>query len=268
MQVPEGFHRVVNGSGLALLRADLADLPVAEFWVEGGELAGAKGRGGVSRSRLSNGLHVVFRDYRRGGVIGWLLRSCFFDPSRPQRELEILARLRRAGVAAVEPLAALSKQRLLGYRLRLATELFADALPLPAFLAAHPRLRAPALRAAGRLVASAFAQGLWHRDLHPDNILARAGADGPELRLLDLDRAELRSDLGEADQDRMLVRMARYLLRHAEGLPVKPAATDYLRFLAGMGMDRSARRQTMARLLPRYRGEVAWHRLAWWRQPG
>jgi tRNA A-37 threonylcarbamoyl transferase component Bud32 len=141
--------------------------------------------------------------------------------------------------------------------------LFEDSLPLPGFLSKHPHLHSTVLRATGKLVEGAFAAGLWHRDLHPDNILARAGAGAVELMLIDLDRAEMRASLSQADRDRMLVRMARYLLRHADDLPVKLHAPDFLRFLAGMGQDKALRRATMERVLPRYRSEVARHRLAW-----
>ena len=66
-------------------------------------------------------------------------------------------------------------------------------------------------RQAGRVVDLAMAAGLLHRDLHPDILIGRRGADGSaEVFLLDLDRAELRPDLTADARDRMLVRMARY----------------------------------------------------------
>ncbi len=257
MTAVHGYSEVEGAAGTAVLREDLVNLPVQEFWQAGGELAGAKGRGGVRLFQLGEGLQVVSRDYSRGGIIGWFLRNTFFDPRRPLRELRILNELNRAGVPTVEPIAALSRRSLLGYRLRLVTLLFSGGLTLPDFIAAHPEQRAAAVRAVGTLVARAFDRGLSHRDLHPDNILARAGAEGPELRLIDLDRAELRQDLSEEDRDRMLIRMARYLPRHAKKLPIAIRASEYLRFLAGMGLDREQRRRTLARMLPRYRWELA-----------
>ncbi|MHC5063573.1 MAG: lipopolysaccharide kinase InaA family protein [Planctomycetota bacterium] len=257
MTAVHGYSELEGEAGIAVVRDDLKQLPLKEFWQTGGKLAGAKGRGGVGCFRLRDGLELVCRDYRRGGIIGWILRNTFFDPRRPERELRILEELSRAGVPTVEPIAALSRPTLLGHRLRLVTQLFSGGLTLPDFIAAHPEQRAAAVRGVGSLVARAFDCGLWHRDLHPDNILARAGAEGPELRLIDLDRAELRADLSDEDRDRMLIRMARYLPRHADQLPVAIHASEYLRFLAGMGLDKKARRETLQRLLPRYRWELA-----------
>ena len=220
----------------ALVRVDLADVLPSLMWATGTPLPGAKGRGGgVTVLNFEHGVRAVARDYRRGGALGFLLTKSYLDPDRPRRELELLVKLRELGVPTVTPLAALARKIALGlcYRLRLITELVPDALPLPAFLAAHPHLRRAAIEAAGRAVRLAFAAGLWHPDLHPDNLLARVaegtGAGDVDVRLLDLDRAELRKDLSVAEQDRMLLRMARYLRRHQPDLPVRASAPDHLR---------------------------------------
>ena len=61
----------------------------------------------------------------------------------------------------------------------------------------------------------------------------------------------------------MLLRMARYLERHADRLPTAARAVDTLRFLAGMGLDRSERRSEWRRLEVAYERAVARHRVAW-----
>ena len=139
-----------------------------------------------------------------GGSLGFLLPKSYLDPERPQRELRLLLRLQKKGVPVVTPLAALARKQGLFYRLRLLTELLPGAMPLPAFLARHPRLRGAAIEEAGRVVRLAFAAGLWHPDLHPDNLLAHIPEDAedtagkaPEVRLLDLDRAADTADIDE-----------------------------------------------------------------------
>jgi hypothetical protein len=265
----------------SLVRTDLCDVLPALLWTTGVPLPGAKGRGGVTVLSFKHGIRAVARDYRRGGTFGFLLRNSYLDPERPQRELHLLLKLHDKGVPVVTPLAALARKQGLFYRLRLITELLPGALPLPAFLAEHPRHRRAAIEAAGRVVRLAFGAGLWHPDLHPDNLLARLrhteegqaedeglaedqapGVEEVEVRVLDLDRAELRKKLSAEEQDRMLLRMARYLRRHERELPVEASTPDYLRFLKGMGMAPAERHLRMRELTPMLRRELARHGIA------
>lgn len=245
--VPEGFVQLVARGGRAFVRADLAQIPTTAWWADGDPLPGAKGRGRVTRTEVG-GLDVVLRTYRRGGSLRRVLPDAFRSPTRALRELQALATLRARGVPAVEPVAAVARRRGLLWELRLATVRVPDALPLPDFVARRPGLRREAVRAAGRVVARAFAAGMIHPDLHPDNFVARAGDDGLEIVLLDLDRAMITGEVSQGARDAMLVRMARYLLRHRDDLPIRPSATDLLRFLDGLGLDRAARRRAMGRL--------------------
>ncbi len=261
----EPHYRPVQFPGeKSLVRSDLRDVPPALFWTTGAPLPGAKGRGGVSVLNLKHGIQAVARDYHRGGGLGFLLRKSYLDPERPQRELRLLLGLRQRGVPVVTPLAALARKQGLFYRLRLLTELLPEAMPLPAFLAEHPGHRRAAIEEAGRVVRLAFGAGLWHPDLHPDNLLARLPEPGqrPEICLLDLDRAELRDELSQGEQDRMLLRMARYLRRHAQELPIDPSNQDHLRFLKGMGLSLEERRLRMRELIPLLRQELARHGIA------
>lgn len=264
------YHLVQLRGEKSLLRSDLTDVLPGLLWTTGTPLPGAKGRGGIFVLSLKHGIRAVARDYHRGGSLGFLLRKSYLDPERPQRELRLLQRLQQKGVPVVTPLAALARKQGLFYRLRLLTELLPGALPLPAFLARHPVCRRAAIEEAGRVVRLAFSAGLWHPDLHPDNLLARLPEDGqhcedgqrPEVRLLDLDRAELRKQLTAEEQDRMLLRMARYLRRHEQDLPIEPTTQDHLRFLKGMGLTREARHVRMRELIPLLRQELARHGIA------
>ncbi len=246
----------------ALVRSDLSDLPVDDLWRDGVALPHAKGRAGVGLLDLGAGLRGVCRDYQRGGALGFLFPRSYLDRHRCERELHVLAELQRCGIPVVTPLAALARRHmLLFFRLRLITELVDGALPLPTFLADRPELRGAAVEAAGKVVAQAFGAGLLHPDLHPDNLVARDLDGVVEVRLLDLDRAKIGPGLEQHQEDQMLLRMARYLRRHQADLPVIGRAIDVLRFLAGMGLDQNARRQTLARLRPLYALELRRHGL-------
>ncbi|MEM7206079.1 MAG: lipopolysaccharide kinase InaA family protein [Planctomycetota bacterium] len=261
--VPEGFRRLDGGRDGGVVREEWAGVPLTRWWQEGDPLPGAPGRGAVRVVALPDGDRAVARGLRRGGALRRWLPDAFLDRGRAAHELTILAELRRLGVPAVEPIAAVWRRAGPLYRQRLLTRLVPGAAPLPAFLAAHPAQRRGAIREAGRVVRLVFGAGLRHRDLHPDNLLACLTASGVVVRALDLDRARLGGALSEAEQDRMLLRMARYLERHAARLATTPSASDFLRFLAGMGLERRARRQEWARLSALYERATRRHRWSW-----
>ncbi|MCA8954634.1 MAG: hypothetical protein KDC87_01090 [Planctomycetes bacterium] len=245
------FVTETRAGGSALLRRDLVEVDAALLWSPGEPLSGARGRGGAAVVELRPGVRGVVRDYRRGGGAARLLSLRYFDPRRPARELRVLSALQKLGVPVVAPLAALVKRLPpLGFRLRLITELIEGAEPLPAFVARNPELRHSAVREAGRVVGMAFGAGLRHPDLHPDNLIARCRDGQVEVVLLDLDRATLGGPLESATRDRMLVRMARYLHRHAATLACTPTWTDRLRFLGAMGWSRAERRAVWSRVTP------------------
>ncbi len=253
--VPDGYALRSGPAGTAIVRADLAHVPLERFWAAGTALADAKGRGSVQILEVAPGLSVVARDYRRGGALRALLPDRFFGKERAYRELATLCALRAAGVLAVEPIAALAQGSGPLTRLRLCTRLLADALPLPLFVARQPHRRREAIRAAGRVVAAAFACGLRHPDLHPDNLLVLASARPLRVELVDLDRAMLRPPLRPRDRDAMLLRMARYLVRHR--LPHSRA--DLLRFVLAFGLTVA----DFARLGPPLARMIARHQLTW-----
>ena len=222
------------------IRADLAALGQEPFWSPLEPLAGAKGRGGVGVLRVS-GIDMVVRPYRRGGALGRLLRDRYMHPTRARSELELLAALRHEGVPVVVPVAAVARRGRAFWRLRLCTELVLDALPAPAFLAAHPHLRRFAAEAVGIVVRLAFDAGLQHPDLHLDNVLCAVRGDRVRAVLVDLDRAKRKPPVTDAARDAMLARMQRHVLRHRRTLPAVPTRTETMRFLRAMGLDREVR---------------------------
>lgn len=249
MSLPAGFVEVRSAREVAWVRADLATLAPDLLWAEPEPLPGAKGRGGVGVLHLA-GLEVVVRPFRRGGALRRLLGDRYSGPTRACQELDVLERLRTDGVPVVVPLAALARKGGAFWRLRLLTERVADALPLPAFCAAEPLARRWAIEAAAVAVRLAFARGLVHDDLHPDNVLVARHGDKVRAVLVDLDKAELVQPLPPARRDAMLVRMARYVHKHHRRSAAPFSRADHLRFLKGLGLDRSARAAEVERLLP------------------
>jgi len=244
---PEGFVELRRGSGFGWITAELADNGLDAFWGEVRPLEGARGRGGVGVLTIGD-REVVVRPCRRGGALGRLLEDRYVSPQRVRREIETLVGLRAEGVPAVVPLAAVGKRHGVYWRLRLCTERVAEALPLPAFMAAHPHLRRVTAEATGTLLRLAFAAGLRHPDLHLDNIICAQRGDRVRALLVDLDRARLKTPVEQRDIDAMLVRMARYVVRHRRRLPVIPTRSEQLRLLRALGLDREACKAAFVRL--------------------
>lgn len=252
MSVETGFVELRARGAIGWVRADLAAAGLDAFWAPLEPLPGAKGRGGVGRL-CANGVDLVVRPFRRGGALGRLLQDRYARPERAKRELEVLAALRNEGVPVVVPVAAVARRGRAFWRLRLCTERVADALPAPAFLAAHPASRRFAVEAIAIVVRLAFDAGLHHPDLHLDNVLCAVRGDKVRAVLVDLDRATLRKPVSEAARDAMLVRMQRYVIRHRRTLPAVPTRAETMRFLRGMGADRTTRHATWRRLFAKLR---------------
>jgi hypothetical protein len=248
MALPAGFVEVRGRREVAWIRADLQPLGLDALWAEPAPMQDARGRGGVGSLQLTPALCAVARQFRRGGAFGKLFGERYPGPARVRRELEVLARLRSEGVPVVVPLAALARRPRTFWRLRLLTELVPGALPLPAFCAADPVARHWAIEAAGVTLRLAWAQGLRHPDLHPDNVLVTRSGDKVRAVLVDLDRATLAPPLSASRGDAMLVRMARYLWRHKAAMPVAFTRADMMRFLRALGHDGDARRERFRRL--------------------
>lgn len=263
VDTPTGFVAVRGRGSIGWLAAELAHLGVEPFWADLAPLPDAKGRGGIGCLHVAS-RELVVRPYRRGGALGRLLRDRYPGPARARRELEVLARLREQGVPVVVPVAAVARRCGAFWQLRLCTERLADALPLPAFLAAQPALRRHCAEAVGTLLRLAFAAGLQHPDLHLDNVLCAARGDRVRAVLVDLDRAALRSPRTERDTDAMLVRLLRHLVRHQHRLPALPSRAEMLRFLRALGLPRAERAAAWRRLAVQLRRALA--RRSWFRR--
>ena len=263
MAAPPGFVELRSRGSVAWVRADLELLGVDALWQVVEPLAGAKGRGGVGTLRLRSDLVAVVRPFRRGGAFGNLLGERYRGPARVRRELEVLVGLRTEGVPVVTPLAAVARRRRTFWRLRLLTEFAADAQTLPAFCAADPQAHRWAVEAAAVTCRLAFASGLRHPDLHPDNLLCSRHGALVRAALVDLDRAVLADPPTARQRDAMLVRMARYVRRHGRRLPVTFSVADHMRFLRALGMGSDERRRAWSGLVRQLERAMAARKMIW-----
>lgn len=170
------------------------------------------GRGGGYRVELPGGLRAVVRLYRRGGLLGRVVRETYLGlRPRPLHELAVTAEVRRRGVAAAEVLAARVEGGL-AYRGALVTAEVAPAATLAEALRAAPdaAARCALATSAGEAIGTLHAAGVFHADLNLHNILVHSGDAGRGIALLDFDRARIgRAPLAARARRRNLRRLAR-----------------------------------------------------------
>lgn len=181
-----------------------------QHWAGRGRMESARGgRGAVCFVRGEFG-EAVIRHYRRGGLIGRLVRDRYLwtgeDRNRAFREFRLLAELRGRGLPVPAPLAAGYVRSGLFYRADLMTLAIPDSCTLAQVLAAGQGGDFD-WAALGGLLARFHAIGAFHADLNAHNVM-RDGAGA--LWLIDFDRGELRAP-GLAWQRANLQRLARSL---------------------------------------------------------
>lgn len=184
---------------------------------------------------LPGGERAVVRAFRRGGAVRHLVRGRYFLGHRAWEELRAAEAARRGGVRTALPLAATERRTgLAGYTAHLATLWIAGARDAAAWLRdADPAGRAAVLREAGAQAARMHAAGVAHPDLNLRNLLVRdAGDGGPEVHLLDWDRARVRpGPVPPRRRGRDLLRLA----RSARKLGAPVGAEGWAAFREGYG---------------------------------
>lgn len=200
MAIPPGFELVAHGRLRLIVRRDVRATvePVLCAWAAGNAPAGRPlpgGRGGVRAIDFKDGLAVVLRPARRGGLVARVNRERYlgFDP-RPFQELRVSEHLRAAGVATVEVLAAAAHWWIPGvYRAAVVTREMTDAVNLWEFMQrVEPPARAPACAAAAEVTRQLHRAGAIHPDLNLTNYLVRDRGAQLEVVIIDCDGVRLR----------------------------------------------------------------------------
>ncbi len=177
------FERAAEAAGLFDADAVLGRLTGA---------AAPDGRGPVARVALGDGIRIVLRRILHGGILGPLLGGALAGMARPRRELETTAALLDAGAPVPTPVLAVGRRGRAGlWRAALATVEIPDSRSARELLTegiqAEELLSAAA--AAGSAVRRFHDAGGRHADLHLGNLLLQRGAEGFEVRVIDLDRS-------------------------------------------------------------------------------
>lgn len=185
------------------------------FWESRGGISGqAQGRG-VTWFLEYEGLSLVWRRYRRGGLIGKFLKQHFLltTISRAEQEFLLLRELQALGLPVPAPVAACVTKGWLFYQAEIMTLRIPDAQDLVAILQ-QQALPDDDWRAIGQLVARFHQHQVYHSDLNSHNILQ--DRDG-KLWLIDFDKCGFRE--GESWKLQNLARLKRSFEKEARLFP-------------------------------------------------
>lgn len=181
------FGNLTIGHSGVLNDGDVADIGelIRRPAAEGNAVLG--GRRQVDIFRLRNGRSVAVKHYARGGMIGHVIKQTYLrrGATRAENEFRWLARVRRLGLSAPEPLAfAVDGSRL--YRCWLVTAEVPGHRTLADISVSDPFRARRLLPVLADQAAILIANGILHVDFHPGNVLAD-GAD--QLFVIDFDKA-------------------------------------------------------------------------------
>jgi len=170
------------------------------------------GRGNVRLSKIEGLGSIAVKQYRRGGLLGKLIRSLYlsFGESRAEEEFKILEMVRGLGINAPQPLIWVRRGGAI-YE----NWLIMSAIPDPvsmAQLALNDESgwigKVPELiLQIGQLIR----HRIFHVDLHPGNVLL--GSDG-KVCIIDFDRARFFPGSLNDLRDQYLIRWRRAVIKH------------------------------------------------------
>lgn len=138
---------------------------------------------------------MVWRHFRRGGLIGKLVRDKYWwtglENTRAWREWKITAQLSEEGFPVPVAVAARVQRRSFFYTADLVTGCLENVRTLSEVLEREP-LCPEMWEQLGSLVARFHDRGVWHADLNAHNILLQSAESGYVPLVIDFDRAEFR----------------------------------------------------------------------------
>ncbi len=165
------------------------DMFEPEFWRARNQVLGEASGRGTTLYLSAGDEQWVLRPYRRGGMVGRIVRKWYLytgrDRTRCFREFRVLSELYSHAMPVPQPVAAWFRRRGMVYEAALMTVRIPDALTLAQLLKESP-LAPETWLAIGRTVKRFHAAGLRHADLNAHNILIKSDQT---IYVLDLDRA-------------------------------------------------------------------------------
>jgi 3-deoxy-D-manno-octulosonic acid kinase len=173
------------------------------------------GRTSITVARLQGIGSVVIKYYRRGGVIGYLIKKWYlkFGKTRCQMEYELLQKVRNLGINAPDPVAFAYRGRRF-YQCWLVTREIQDHQTLVQLSRSNQEQARMAMKAVIKQVSMLIKNKILHADLHPGNVIVD---HKNQVYLLDFDKGGIFRGDKNALTTRYLRRWNRAIQKH--GLP-------------------------------------------------
>jgi 3-deoxy-D-manno-octulosonic acid kinase len=178
-----------------------------EYWQRANCITGqAKGRGTTYFFHYQEQDYVL-RHYRRGGLIGKILKDRYLfstvQHTRPWQELHLLTHMKSIGLPCPTPVGAKIQRHLLSYRADLITLRIPQAQDLHHHLQSSP-LTKEIWQKIGRTIKRFHHAQIYHHDLNVRNIMLD---DQDNIWLIDFDKCAIRK--GEQWKNENLSRLRR-----------------------------------------------------------
>ena len=216
---------------------------------------------------IKDGVRMVIRQYRHGGLFRIFTRDLYLLGSRSFRELALTEEILACGVPTIQPIGAIHRLTLppfyKAYLLSLEVPQAVDLIQYFQEIGSHPSredllIKRGIIRSTGLLLRQFHQAGFFHGDLQLKNILV---ADNQPL-LIDFDRSFRKQTLSKKERIKNLLRLNRSVEKWRRlGLPITRA--DRLRFFrayAGEGLEAW---DAMKKALRTRSIRLFFHRLCW-----
>ncbi len=168
---------------------------------------GTKKPGGRGWVLIHNGLGVVARFYRRGGLVGKITKKLlFFERKRPLEELKITYELHSSGFPAPEPLGVFIKKEGIWMEAVIFTRIVSgkgleDAL--------KEEKRKEILKSLGSTIRDLHSKGVLHGDLNIHNVIVHK----ERVYLIDFDRAKRVKNLKKRHIKAQILRLIKSMMK-------------------------------------------------------
>jgi len=216
---------------------------------------------------IKDGVRMVIRQYRHGGLLRLFTRDLYLLGSRSFQELALIEEILACGIPTIEPIGAIHRLTLppfyKAYLLSLEVPQAVDLIQYLQEMGSHPSredllIKRRIIRSTGLLLSQFHQAGFFHADLQLKNILV---ADNQPL-LIDFDRSFRKQTLSKEERMKNLLRLNRSVEKWKTlGLPI--TRTDRLRFFQAYTEKDEEMKRTMKKVLRTYSVRLLFYRWSW-----